>query len=92
MVLAIDWIVTMGSCEDFVSTTVDEPVCVETTWANFGLLKDDVSPEVRIVLDSVDRDRLRLPEVNSGGKGGFKDNLCERWGKGFCSSTITDLF
>ena len=74
MVSAIEWIVTTGSCEDSVSTTVDEPGCVEKIWANSGL-KDDVSPEVQIVLDLEDRDRLRLPEVTSSGKGGFKANI-----------------
>ena len=49
-------------------------------------------PEVRIVLDSGDRDRLRLPEVTSGCKGGFIANLCDRRGVGLCSSTIIDLF
>ena len=83
---------TTGCCENSVSTTVDEPGCVETTWANSGLLENDVSLEVRIVLDSEDRDHLHLPEVTSGGKGGFKANLRKRQGKGFFSSTITDLF
>ena len=91
MVSAIEWIVTTGSYEESISTTVNKPRCVETIWANSGL-NDDVSLEVQIVLDSADRDRLRLPEVTSEGKGGFKDNLRERQGVGFCSSTITDLF
>ena len=91
MVSAIECIVTTGSYEDSVSTTINEPGCVETIWAKFGL-KDDVFPEVRIVLDLADRDRFHLPEVTSSGKGGFNASLRERWGKGFCSSTITDLF
>ena len=91
MVLATEWIVTTGNCEGSVSTTVNEPRCVETIWANSGL-KDDVSPKVRIVLDSADRDHLRLPKVTSSGKGGFKANLHEWSGVGLCSSTITDLF
>ena len=89
MVSAIEWIVTMGSCEDFVFTTVNEPRCVETIWANSGL-KYDVSPEVQVVLDSTDRDHLHLPEVTFGGKGGFKANLHKRRGIGFFSSTIID--
>ena len=87
----IGWIVTTSSCEHSVLTTVNEPGCVEKIWANSGL-KDDVSPKVQIVLDSADRDRLRLPEVTSSGKGGFKGNLHERRGIRLCSSTITDLF
>ena len=91
MVLVIVWIVTTGSCEDSVSTIVDKLGCVETIWANSSL-KDDVSPEVQIVLDSTDRDRLHLLEVTSSGKGGFKANLHEWRGIGVFSSTITDLF
>ena len=48
--------------------------------------------KVQIVLDSTDRDLLRLPEITYGGKGGFKANLRERRGIGFFSSTIIDLF
>ena len=92
MVSLIGSIVTMDSFEDSVLTIVDEPVCVEKTSANSGLWENDVSPEVRIVLDSADRDRLRLPEVTSGGKGGFKANLHEKRGVGLFSFTITDLF
>ena len=91
MVSAIEWIVTTGSCEDSISTIVDELGCVETIWANFDL-KYDVSPEVRIVLDLEDCDHLHLPEVTSSGKGGFTANLSEWRGIGFFSSTITDLF
>ena len=91
MVSAIEWIVTTGSCEDSVSTIVDEPRCVETIGASSGL-NDYVSPKVQIVLDSTDRDLLRPPEINFGGKGGFKANLHERRGLGLCSSTITNLF
>ena len=91
MVSAIEWIVTKGNYEDSVSTTVNEPGCVETIWANYGL-KDDVSPEVWIVLDSADRDRLRLPELTFGGKYGFNASLREWRGELFFSSMITDLF
>ena len=55
-------------------------------------MEDDVSLEVRIVLDSADCDCLRLLEVNFGGKGGFKANIREQRGKGFFSSTMIDLF
>ena len=91
MVLAIEWIVTTGSCEVSISTIIDEPRCVEKIWANSGL-KYDVSLEVQIVPYSKNHDRLHLPEVTSGGKGGFKANLREQWGIGFFSSTITNLF
>ena len=53
-------------------------------------LKYDVSPEVKIVLDSSDHNHLHLLEVTSSGKGGFKANLRERRGVGLCSSTIAD--
>ena len=91
IVLAIEWIMTIGSCEDSVLTTVDKPGYVEIIWAKSSL-NDDVSPEVWIVLDSADCDRLHLPEITSNGKGGFKANLREKRGVGFFSSTITDLF
>ena len=77
MVSLIRWIVTKGSCEDSVSTTVDEPGCVETTCENSCLWENYVSPEVRAVLHSADFDRLRRPEVTSGSKGGFNANLRE---------------
>ena len=91
MVSTIEWIVTTSSCEDSILTTVNEPRCVEIVWANSGL-KYDVFLEVRIVLDSANRDHLRLPEITFGGKGGFKFNLRERQGIGFFSSMINDLF
>ena len=71
----------MGSCEDFVLTTVDEPGCVQTTLPNSGLWEDDVSPEVLVVLDLVECCRLCRLGVTSGGKGGFNANIRERWGK-----------
>ena len=92
MVSLIGWIVTRASYEDSVLTTVYELGFVETTCANSSIQENDISPEVQILLDSTDHDRLCLPEVTSGGKDGFKDNLRERRGKGFCSSMITDLF
>ena len=80
MVSVTEWIMNMDNYEGSVSTTVNELGCVEITWANSSLWENDVSPEVRIVLDSENRDRLRLPEVNSGNKDGFKANLRERRG------------
>ena len=48
----------MGSCEDFVSTTIDEIGFVETTCADSGICEDDVAPEVLIVLFSIEQCRL----------------------------------
>ena len=49
-------------------------------------------PEVQIVLDLADHDRLHLPKVTFRGNGCFKANLCKQLGIGLCSSMITDLF
>ena len=83
---------TTSSYEDFVSTIVDKPGFVETTCADSGIWEDDASPEVLMVLVSVERCRLHRPEEASGGKGGFNASLRKRRGNGFSSSTITDLF
>ena len=77
MVSLIGWIVTMGSYEDFVSTTVHEPGFFETIRDDSHICEDDVAPEVLIVLFSVEKCHLRRTGVNSGGKGGFNANLCE---------------
>ena len=88
----IGWIMTTSSYEDSVSTTVGKPGFLETTCAKSIIWEDDASPEVLMVLVSVDCDRLCLPEVTSSGKGSFKANLRKRRGIGIFYSTITDLF
>ena len=45
-----------------------------------------------MLLVSVELRRLCQPEGAFRGKGGFNASLRERWGKGFSSSTMTDLF
>ena len=92
MVSLIGWIMTTGSCENSVSTTVDEPGFVETTCVDSGICEDDVAPEILIVLVLVERCLLRRPEVAFGGKDGFSVVLCERWEKGCYYSTLTNLF
>ena len=54
MVSLIGWIVTMGSCEDSISTTVDKPGFVEKTCVDSGIWEYDASPEVLIVQVSVE--------------------------------------
>lgn len=85
-----------GNYDIFVSTVVDKPGSVEAT--RDSVLKGsyvyvilyDVGPRVPEVPDSVGCARLRLLGVASGGKGGLSAILCERRGKGFYSSTMTD--
>ena len=78
MVSLIGWIVTIGSCEDYVLTIVDEPGFVETTRDESGICDDDVAPEVLILLVLVERYRLCRPKMASGGKGGLSAILHER--------------
>ena len=92
MVSLIGWIVTIGSCEDFNSKIVDEPGFVETTHNDSGICEDDFSPEVLIVLVSIEGCCLCRPEIAYGGKGGLNDILRERRGKGCSSSMMTNLF
>ena len=92
MVSQIGWILTMGSYEDSVSTTIDKPKFVETTCANSGIWEYDASPEVLVVLVLVEWRRLHQPGLTSGGKDGFNANLRERRGKGFFYSMMIDLF
>ena len=69
---------------------VDKLGCVETTQDNSGICDEDDAQEVLMVLDSVERGRLRRPEMASGGKGGLSAILRERRGKGCSSSMMTD--
>ena len=55
MVSQIGWIVTIGSYEDSISTTVEKPGFVETTCANSGIWEDDASPKVLMALVLVER-------------------------------------
>ena len=81
MVSIIGWIMTTGSFEDSISTIVDEQGFVETTCVESGICEDDVTPEVLIVLVSVERCLRHRPEVAYSGKGGFNSSLRERRGK-----------
>ena len=82
MVSLIGWIVTTCSCEDSVSTIVEKPIFVEKTCSDSGICEYDSSPEVLMVLVSVEQCRLHRLEVTSGGKGGFNANFHERRGNG----------
>ena len=77
MVSLIGWIMTTGSCEYSVSTTIDELGFVETNQDDSGICEDDVTPEVLIVLVSVELCRLRRPEMASSDKGGLSAILLE---------------
>ena len=58
MVSLIGWIVTTGSCEDFVLIIVDEPEFIKMTRDDSIIWDEDVALEVLMVLVSVEQCRI----------------------------------